>query len=501
MANEADEADPAADWRAALRTLRTECRDCRLPVEGSLPAWLSGTLLRNGPGQFEVGGRSLRHWFDPLALLRRFRIEGDAPDGGRVSYANRFVRSRDFRWARDRGRVRTMFPGTPPDRPVGVRLRQALGGEFPDNPIVGVRRLGDDHLAVTEAPAGFRVDPRTLATRDPVALGHEDGPVLAHLHGVPDAGSDGLHYELGVSYGRSTAFTLLARPDRTPAPAAPDPEPVATLSFDDPPYVHSFVLTERYAVIPEPTVGLDAGALLTGALRRETFLDAVVRREGPARFHVVDRRTGDVVARPAADPFFVYHHANAFETGDGEVVVDLVAYPDERAITGLTLANLRADEPDLPVGSLVRYRLPLSGGRATRRPLRDADAGVEFPAIHYRRYNAREHRYVYAAETTAGAGLPTGLVKVDAGRGEVAAWRPDGGHPSEPVFVPAPDPAGEDDGVCLSVTALPARERSELVCLDAADLSVRARAPLPHLLPYGFHGQFYGPTDPGRSVA
>ena len=66
--------------------------------------------------------------------------------------------------------------------------------------------------------------------------------------------------------------------------------------------------------------------------------------------------------------------------------------------------------------------------------------------------------------------------------------------------MPAPDPDAEDDGVLLSVVCDPPADRSTLVCLDAATMTERARAPLPHRLPYGFHGQFYGPTDPGRSM-
>ena len=42
-------------------------------MRGALPEWLAGTLIRNGPGQFEVGNRPLRHWFDGLAQLHQLR--------------------------------------------------------------------------------------------------------------------------------------------------------------------------------------------------------------------------------------------------------------------------------------------------------------------------------------------------------------------------------------------------------------------------------------------
>jgi carotenoid cleavage dioxygenase-like enzyme len=45
-------------------TLAEEITCDRLPIEGSMPGWPAGSLLRNGPAQFEVGQQKYRHWFD-----------------------------------------------------------------------------------------------------------------------------------------------------------------------------------------------------------------------------------------------------------------------------------------------------------------------------------------------------------------------------------------------------------------------------------------------------
>ena len=45
-----------------------------LPCPGCVPAWLSGRLLRNGPGMFEIGDTKYSHWFDGQALLHSFTI-------------------------------------------------------------------------------------------------------------------------------------------------------------------------------------------------------------------------------------------------------------------------------------------------------------------------------------------------------------------------------------------------------------------------------------------
>jgi len=264
-----------------------------------------------------------------------------------------------------------------------------------------------------------------------------------------------------------------------------------------PPYVHAFALTERHAVVPEASVGVNFRRLLLGIPRGATFLDAIELRESPARFHILDRTTGEHVTAVRTDPFFIYHFANAYED-DEAVVVDCVAFADEAAITGLTVSNLGSPDPDLPRGDVVRFRLPIDGGQAGCECL--LRGPVEFPSINYSRYNGRAYRYTYLAATDYGS-LPTAVAKVDLAGPTTVRWSEPGVHPGEPLFVPAPSPAAEDDGILLLLALDTRAERSAILCLDADTLAERARAYLPHPLPYGFHGQFYGPVDPGRSMA
>jgi carotenoid cleavage dioxygenase-like enzyme len=470
-------------WQAGLRTQREERHDVALDVDGVVPDWLDGTLYVNGPGQFEVGDRTLAHWFDALAMLRRVRIAD-----GQARYTNRFVRSEDFRAARESGRVRRSLPGTPADGSTIGRLYRALAGDLQDNPAIGVTTVDGRLYAVTESPVGIEIDPETLATtgRRDLTAGLDCDATLGHTHV-----DDGVQWGLGVSFGRRSAYTLFRRPD------GGDPVPISRLVFGDhPPYVHAFALTERFAVVPAAPFGVDFGRLLRRTPRGDTFVDAFATRDAPGRFHVLDRRSGEQVAAVRAEPFFVYHVANAYED-DGTVVVDCVAFADDRAITALTVAGLRADDPDLPRGDLVRFRLPLDGGWADRETIRYGP--VEFPTIHYARYNGRPYRHVYLAAVDRGS-LPTAVVKVDLERQTSRRWSVPGVHPGEPLFVPTPDPAAEDDGVLLSLALDAERDRSVLYCLDAESLTEMARAPLPHRLPFGFHGQFYGTTDPGRSM-
>jgi carotenoid cleavage dioxygenase-like enzyme len=125
--------------------------------------------------------------------------------------------------------------------------------------------------------------------------------------------------------------------------------------------------------------------------------------------------------------------------------------------------------------------------------------------IDYRRRNGRPHRYVWGvgSDTAQPQGFLDCIRKIDAERGEaVATWAEPDTFPGEPVFVGRPDRDAEDDGVLLSVALDAAAERSMLVVLDAADCTELARAPLPGVVPMGFHGQFFtGDGVPSPSMA
>src|SRR5690348_12349301 len=99
----------ASPYALGFTTLDHEVSGCALPVRGELPAWLSGTLIRTAPSRFEVGSRSLRHWFDGFAMLHAFELQD-----GVARYSNRFLQSRSYGEAMTKGRlVRGEFMSDP----------------------------------------------------------------------------------------------------------------------------------------------------------------------------------------------------------------------------------------------------------------------------------------------------------------------------------------------------------------------------------------------------
>ncbi len=155
------------DWHLGLRDRDGDVDAEDLPLRGTLPEWLRGTLLRNGPASWRLGpDRRLRHWFDGWAMLHRFRIAD-----GRVSYRSRFLPSVASQ-ARLDGRLRRREFASDPPRPWWKRPLAFVHRTFTDNAGVTVLPQPDGWTARTESPDGHWFDPLTLDHRGAQLVGN-----------------------------------------------------------------------------------------------------------------------------------------------------------------------------------------------------------------------------------------------------------------------------------------------------------------------------------------
>lgn len=462
----------ATDHRAGFRSLGQELPEGELEVTGEVPAWLRGTLLRTGPARFEAGGRSLRHWFDGLAMLHRFGVED-----GEVTYANRFLRTRALDHVERQGELGFREFASDPCRSLFRRVASlfAPGSDLTDNASVNVVPLEDQMVAMTETPMPVAFDPATLETLGVAQwAGEIPGQVtIAHPHWD---GGELISY--AAHLGPRSTYRLYAM---APGGAL---RTFATVPVRRPSYMHSFALTERYVVLAEWPLTVDPPRL---AFSGRPFIENYRwRPEDGTRWLVVDRRDGSVRARAQGPACFGFHHVNAFEQGD-ELVVDVCTYDDASIIDALYLDRLRADDHAMPRIDLVRHRVPLDGSDV--RAERIAGGNFELPRIHYRRHNARPYRWTWGVGAADG-GWADRVLKIDVGDGTTLEWHEPGLWPGEPVFVPEPGAGDEDAGVLLTIALDADRDASALVVLDARTLEERARAAVPHAIPFHFHGQF-----------
>lgn len=488
---------PAGGHRRLFDSLDREVADVPLRVRGRLPAWLGGSLVRNGPARFDMGRQAVRHWLDGHAMLHRFAFR----DGG-VRYTNRFLATRALEASTRTGRLGYREFATDPCSTLFGRLRTLFDPAVSDNASVSVGMLGEQAVALAEGALPVAFDLRTL--RATGAIGYADRPALrselttAHPHEETDRDDeDGATASIRPPRAATLVnhFTRLGMRSHYEVfrvhPGARAREVLARIPVRRPAYVHSIGLTRRWVLLAEFPFTVDPATLL---LSGRPFIENYRWCPGHGvRVLLVDRCGGRAPIACRGDALFAFHHVNAFDDGD-DVVMDVVGYDDPAIIDALYLDRLRADAPAFPVGTFRRLRLVLPRGGAREGTVHEVargDDAIEMPRIDTARRNARPYRWCWATAAARPGGFLDGLVKLDVHDGTTRHWREDGCVAGEPVFVPRPGGRAEDDGVLLSVLLDARRDRSALLVLDARTLGELARAEAPHVIPAGFHGAHF----------
>ncbi|GLV55162.1 15,15' beta carotene dioxygenase [Dictyobacter sp. S3.2.2.5] len=465
------------DSTIGYTSLNEEIALDQLPIQGSIPVWLSGSLVRNGPAKFEVGTESFQHWFDGFAMLHRFTFER-----GRVSYANKFLQSDSYRQSMEQGRIVGASFGTDPCKAV---FKPSMTEVVNAN--VSINHVAGEYVAMTETPLPVVFDPRTLETLGVMEFGDRLTGHHGSAHPHHDA-SNRRTISYMTEFGMESQFKVFAikegRPERTL---------IGSYPVMLPSYIHSFSISEQYVIIAEYPYRVNPMELL---MRNRPFIENFKwYPEQGTQLLVMDKRNGSIVGRFSTDAFFSFHHINAFEQ-DGDVFVDLSAYPDASIVTDLYLEQLRNNRGRVDgtnESEFRRYHLPLGhpADPVTYEML--SWQGIELPTINYRRSNAREYGVAYgiSVDKQRPEAVSNQLVRVDVDTRTTTIWSEQDCYPGEPILVEAPDARAEDDGVVLSVVLNARKGNSFLLVLDAHTFAEIGRAEVPHHVPFGFHGWFF----------
>ncbi len=495
--------------RAAFRSFQNaDVSKASMEVEGVVPKWLRGAYLRNGPGLFEAGERTMVHWFDGFAMLVRVDFNG-ASSPPRLT--TKFLATDALTAARAGalGYAEFMTPLSEPGRGAAGALRSLVAlaaGDPTDNACVNLVQHGGALIALTETQRSWTmVDPTTLDTRQRVPWASGAGSrlgVLATAHPQPDpaVGGRGL---INVATDISPPFFSSYQVYTMSAEAPWDRELLASIPCDDraaPRWLHSFGVTARSVVVIEQPAAYDVPAML--GLSKASHGSIAWLPERGTRVHVLDRASKRVATHVVHPPFFFFHVCNSFEA-DGAVCVDLCAFDDPEIVSGLALERLTVDENvrDLPHSRIVRLSVPKAGGANGAGadaapqlvPLDDERVSGSFadlPTINPRFAGNADYRFVYGIGALRPTPVANKLVKSDVtGAGGDASFAADGMLPGEPLFVARPGGTAEDDGVLLSL-GTDADGGTSLYVLAADDMRLLARCRSPVSLPAGFHGEW-----------
>ena len=336
-------------------------------------------------------------------------------------------------------------------------------------------------MALAETPLQVIFDPHTLKTLG--VFNYEDRLVgqMTTVHPQFDF-DNGIVYNNVVRYNAISHYNIYQY-------AQGRTKRVASLPVRQPSYLHSFGMSQNYIFLTEFPLVVNPISLL---LWLKPYIENFNWKPGRGTpIWVVNRFTGELVGKYQSDPFFAFHHVNAFEKNN-ELIFDIVAYEDASILQSYYLDRLRDKNLELPFGKLRRYHLPLNGKRAEYEVI--SETCMELPVFDYAKYVGNEnYRFVYAVSLNPAhrRGFYNQIVKVDIQSRKDWAWYKDGCYPGEPVFVRRPDSDGEDDGILLSVVLDANKGTSFLLILDAHTLVEIARAEIPHTVLFGYHGSFF----------
>ena len=422
-----------------------------LAVTGSIPAGLNGRYLKMGanPVNADPAGH---HWFLGDGMVHGIAIR----DGEALWYRNRWVRSRLA--AAALGRAAAPGPRRGRNDTVNTNVADIGGRAF------ALVEAGSFPVELSETLEDQRYNPFD-GTLNGSFTGHPHrDPLTGEHHAVAYDGNiwDAVRHVVVSAAGKVVRDVPIA--------------------VEHGPCIHDCAFTARFAVVLDLPVTFSMRAVLGGHLFPFRWNPAHRARVGllPRRGEAAEIIWCDV------EPCFVFHVANAFDGEDGQVVLDVVAYPVMFVSGGNELDAL---------GRLERWMVDPSARRVDRRVIDPTPQ--EFPRIDERRFG-QGYRYAYTVSVPPDGNTQlvgaTRLYKHDLQTGGRRVHDfGDGRVPGEFIFVPAADDAGEDEGWLVGFVIDTADDTTEFAILDARSFEAApvATVRLPHRIPPGFHGNWF----------
>ncbi|EDX77091.1 Retinal pigment epithelial membrane protein [Coleofasciculus chthonoplastes PCC 7420] len=424
-----------------------------LTVIGELPQDLSGMFVRNGPNpQFPSSANY--HWFGGDGMLHGVQISN-----GKASYRDRYVRTPRFEKERETGQALEGLTASVQNQESSPSLTNRAN--------TSVIWHSDHFLALYEGGEPYGIKLPELETIG--AYTFEDKLASAFT----------AHPKIDPVTGEMMFFGYSPQPPfLTYSIVSRSGELVRTVPIDlpEPVMMHDFAITQDYTLFMDlPMVFNPQG---------EAMLQ--FKSERPSRFGIVPRHGDNSSIRWFESPScYAFHILNAYQEGDEVVLIACRM----SSCTVLTALEETGGDPDSNKPRLYQWRFNLRTGNVQEKPLDERIS--DFPRIN-EQLMGRKMRYGYTAKM-ADNPMPLfeGVIKYDFDNGTSQVHHYGAGrYGGEAVFAPRPNGTAEDDGWLITFVHDHNSDTSELVVLNAQDLTAEpvARVLMPQRVPYGFHG-------------
>ncbi|XP_046347129.2 carotenoid isomerooxygenase-like [Haliotis rufescens] len=483
-----------------------EMHDVALTFDHPAPPWLRGTLVRNGLGSFSNGPRNFSHSFDAFAKLASWRFPGN----NSVFFSTKFLRTHFYKDSMKEKTIAPylLFQGVEPEFSQVEKFQALVRGI--DNMNVNIYAFTDNKRNLTEYVAlsdfwkYYVFYPRDLSTGGAVSahvstsssgfglLGFLN--LLSSAHPLPEPGT-GHHItflsSVSVLPWTSSAISLIRIVSPTKRVT------ISRWNVDRVPYMHSFSVTENYAILFASPFYVNVKKMV---LKAEPFdcLDWYPNR--PTTVYVVELKTGKVTSLTTGN-VFAMHHINAFETSDTGIILDVSAYTSPDFVKNLEMKVLtdpiKRNQFDA-LAQIKRYHISLATKKVRVETFKGPayapyTPNIDMPAIN-ENYRARPYCYAYGIVLKKDNVTLSkiALVKKDlCKQNGDKVWYVPYHYPSEAWFVPNPRGKAEDDGVLMLPILDGVRRTTYLAVLDARTMELTNRADLPTVIPFSLHGRFF----------
>ena len=459
--------------KLGYESLLNETKIESLLIQGTIPSWLSGSFFINGPAQFELNEKKFHYWFDGFAMIHRFSC-----NNGSISYANKFLKSSYYTQALKSGSLPSLLNNE--EKPsFFARMKSkvtALVAKRPiyDNTNVNITSIDGKLLALTETPHHIMFDPMSLETLGNFTYEDSLDGHICTAHPIIDQNT-GTLFNVLTTFGATTSTYHIYKI----LPNSKCRIELCSFSSPEPSYIHSFSITPHYIVLTLTPFIVNPLDLLFSTKAFIAHYKWTPERK--TEFVVIDRANGSIVKKIKTDPFFVFHHSNAYEYHHS-LIIDLVSYADHSIVYSAALEKLCSNEGNKKEGTLQRCILDLKKEKVVLKTI--VSIGLESPHIN-EHYRGHAYSYTYALDASNKS-----VLKINVQTGTAIRWQESNCYPGEPIFVEKPNAKHEDDGVILSCVLDAHNKTSFLLILDAKTLKELGRAHVPHHIPFSFHGIF-----------
>jgi len=474
-------------------------------IEGDIPKELVGTLFRNGPGLLEIYGKKLNQFFDGDGLVYTVSFPGD----GQVKLRHNFVGTKGF--TEEQAAQKMIYKGAfAIGNPKGDSFYNPFDFDVKNVANTGVVNWGGETYALWEGGKPHKMKADNLATIGEVeeVLGTKlRVPQMAAHYRIWEGETEadkrliGFSIESQASFPQNVNRAAFYEWDSQGKAAAVNNFDVPNATFG---FFHDCLVTENWYFLFQNPTSLNPQKLLTEYMFAKCALaETICMVDGKnAILHCLPRtEKARKIGQKAIElkPQFFFHHVNAFERENGEVVLDSLPW----VFMDFSM-NLDSVSPAFFNGGsrveYTRFVVDPVRERCTQTVLNNRVG--EFPTMN-NKYVGREYTHAYSAGTVVKDDVKWGpnqcLVKHTSEPGnespvkEQVWYYGERCFVQEPIFAPRPGGTAEDDGWVLQVVNDAGEETSKLHIFDAKDIS---KGPVASVLfegehlPPGLHGMW-----------